>query len=58
VADRTEQVIDERAREARLAQLEQEAEVLDAREESVTTRSEAQRLQDLASEVKSNRKSG
>ena len=57
-ADRTEQSINERAQEARLAQLEKEAEVLEAREESVTTRSEAQRLQSLASEVKNNRRGG
>ena len=57
-ADRTEQRIDERAKEARLAQLEKAAEVLEAREESVTTRSEAQRIQSLASEVKNNRRSG
>ena len=57
-ADRTQQSIDERAQQARLAQLEKEAEVLEAREESVTTRSEAQRLQSVASEVKNTRRSG
>ena len=57
-ADRTQQAIDERAQEAHLADLEKEAEVLEAREESVTTRSEAQRLQSALSEVKNNRRSG
>jgi hypothetical protein len=57
-ADRTQQAIDERAQEARLADLEKQAEVLEAREESVTTSSEAQRLQSAASEVKNNRRGG
>jgi hypothetical protein len=57
-ADRTQQSIDEHAQEARLASLEKEADVLEAREASVTTRSEAQRLQSAASQVKKNRKSG
>jgi hypothetical protein len=57
-ADRTQQAIDNRAQEARLADLEKEAEVLEAREESVTTRSEAQRLQSAASDLKHNRRSG
>jgi hypothetical protein len=57
-ADRTQQAIDERAQEAHLADLEKEAEVLEAREASVTTRSEAQRLQSALSEVKNNRRSG
>ena len=57
-ADRTQQAIDERAQETRLADLDKEAEVLEAREESLTTHSEAQRLQSAASEVKNNRRSG
>jgi hypothetical protein len=56
-ADRTQKNIDEHARKARLANLENEAAVLEAYEESATTRSEAKRLQNAASEVKNKRKS-
>ena len=57
-ADRAERNIDAREQQARLEQLEKESDVLDTKERSVTTASEAQRLQRAASEVKSKRKSG
>jgi hypothetical protein len=57
-ADRAERNIDAREQKARLEQLEQESDVLDTKKRSITTASEAQRLQRAASEVKSKRKSG
>jgi hypothetical protein len=53
----TEQSIEAIEERARLEQLEQEAEVLDAKEHAVTTSSEAQRLQRAASQAKNKRKS-
>jgi hypothetical protein len=53
----TEQGIEAIEQRARLEQLEQEAEVLDAKEHAVTTSSEAQRLQQAASQAKTKRKS-
>jgi colicin import membrane protein len=57
-AERNEQRIEERARKERLTELERESEVLEAKDDTVTAASEAQRLQRAASEVKSERKSG
>jgi colicin import membrane protein len=57
VSDLIESQIDDRSQKTRLAQLEKEAEVLDARDESLVAESEAQRLERKASEVKAERKS-
>ena len=57
-AQSAERRIDERAQKARLEQLEKESQVLDAKEQSITTASEAQRLQRAASEAKRKRTSG
>jgi hypothetical protein len=57
-ADRAERNLDAREQKARLEQLEKESDVLNTKKHSVTTASEAQRLQRAASEVKSKRKSG
>ena len=54
---RTEEAIDERAKQARLEQLDEEADVLAAKETAITASSEAQRLQVAASATKRKRKS-
>jgi hypothetical protein len=57
-AQRAEQRIEERAKKERLTELERESDVLEAKDETLTATSEAQRLQRAASEVKSQRKKG
>jgi flagellar biosynthesis GTPase FlhF len=52
------ETIEEKADEARLAQLEAEANALEERERTLTARSEAQRLQDEATARKAARKKG
>jgi hypothetical protein len=56
LTDEIDEAIDERATEARLEQLEHEAEALDRKEAALTAESEAQRLQDEATKKKAARK--
>jgi hypothetical protein len=57
LTDKIEEAIDERATEARLEQLEREAEALERKEAALTAEAEAQRLQDEATKKKAARKS-
>ena len=56
-AERAEERIEKEARKERVKELEHEADVLHAKEETLTATSEAQRLQRAAAEVKRERKS-
>ena len=57
-AARAEDKIEARGKKARLAELDEKADVLEAEANAATAKSEAQRLQRAASEVKATRKSG
>jgi colicin import membrane protein len=57
-AARAEDKIEARGKKARLSELDEKADVLEAEANAATAKSEAQRLQRAASEVKATRKSG
>jgi hypothetical protein len=57
-AAETEQHVDEAAQRARLEELDARAEVLEEKEDALVAASEADRLQDAASDLKAKRKNG